>query len=618
MNGRRLIMLLLAGACWFASTPSAALAWQVSINGIANRADRANAIAVDGRGDVVSAGTVQTSVSSWAFFVTKRSGADGHELWSASVGGGPIADDTANAVAVDQAGDIVAVGAVRSATTGSSEFTVIKFAGASGAELWRAVLSGSRSGGEALSVAVDPSGDVVTAGRVTNQGTGIDFFVAKLSGSTGSERWRATVDGSQNNDEARAVRLDSAGDVLAAGFSINAATSDDFVVAKFSGATGRELWRTVINGAANSIDLAVALAVDAEGDVAAAGVLTAGNSEEFTIVKLAGSTGAVVWSRGIGPGNARSVAVTSVGDVVAAGVLASNTGDSGFGVIKLAQASGAELWRSAINGGLGSAGVANAVAVDAADNAVVAGFLIDGQTYFTIAQLAGASGSEEWRTQITGGGFDQAFAVAAYGDGRVAAAGSVARSNQGDNFFVTAVQVQLVGKLAGRQLVLKDSAQDASKRSLTLLSQDPVAVVGRPGSASDPTLIGGTLEVLNPATGERAVMALPARQWKGIGAPAGSAGYQYADNGQTVGPCKSVTLRLGEALKASCTGGGIGFTLNEPAQHALTVTLRTGALPQCLSFGGRIVKDTPAVGNRMGEFQATNAPAPTSCTSSAP
>jgi len=120
------------------------------------------------------------------------------------------------------------------------------------------------------------------------------------------------------------------------------------------------------------------------------------------------------------------------------------------------------------------------------------------------------------------------------------------------------------------------------------------------------------------ATGKRAVMALPASRWKGIGVPAGSTGYQYADNGQTVGPCKWVILTLGHALKASCAGSGIGFTLNEPAQHALSVTLRTGALPQCLSFGGRIVNDMPTVGNHIGEFQATNSPAPASCGSSSP
>src|SRR5262249_47992634 len=162
--------------------------------------------------------------------------------------------------------------------------------------------------------------------------------------------------------------------------------------------------------------------------------------------KLAGSTGAVVWNKGLGPGNARSVAVTSVGDVVAAGGLAGNSGGYGFPAIKVAQASGGALWRSAIHGGPRSAWGADPAGRAAKDDAGVAGFLIDGQTYFTIAQLAGASGAEVFRTQVTGGGFDQAFAVTAYGDGRVAAAGSVARTNQGDNFFVTALQVELVGR----------------------------------------------------------------------------------------------------------------------------------------------------------------------------
>jgi hypothetical protein len=161
--------------------------------------------------------------------------------------------------------------------------------------------------------------------------------------------------------------------------------------------------------------------------------------------------------------------------------------------------------------------------------------------------------------------------------------------------------------------VVQDRAADFAKRKLILLSQDPVIVAGTPGGVADPTFTGGALALFNPRTDELAVIALPASKWTGLGNPAGSGGYQYADTRQSAGPCKAVTLKPGQPLQASCTGEGIGFTLNEASQGSLGIALTIGALQHCLFFGGRIVKDVPAVGNRIGEFQATTSPAPPSC-----
>ena len=194
----------------------------------------------------------------------------------------------------------------------------------------------------------------------------------------------------------------------------------------------------------------------------------------------------------------------------------------------------------------------------------------------------------------------------------MAAAGSVRYAQSGDDLFVASVRPQL----AGRQLTLQDSATDASKRKLAVVSQDPVALAGTPGGGADPTLTGGALEIVNPRTGESAVIALPASKWTGLGQPAGSAGYQYSDSRQSAGPCRSATVKPGEALQASRSGAGIGFTLNEASQGGVGIALKTGSLEYCLAFGGRIVKDVPAAGRRIGEFQATASPLPLRCPAS--
>ena len=63
----------------------------------------------------------------------------------------------------------------------------------------------------------------------------------------------------------------------------------------------------------------------------------------------------------------------------------------------------------------------------------------------------------------------------------------------------------------------------------------------------------------------------------------------------------------------SCTGSGIGFTLDEPTQGTLSTLLQAGPQKSCARFGGEIKKDVPNDGKKAGVFQAKNAPAPAGC-----
>jgi putative pyrroloquinoline-quinone binding quinoprotein len=612
MTTRDLFVLLLALSC-AAASPTTASAWQVSIDGTANGDDRVAAVAADPAGDVIAAGALQDRSSGTDFLVVKRAGTDGRELWRAVLNGTANGDDRANAVAVDRAGDVVAAGVIRSAGPAFGDLAVVKLSGRTGVPVWRAQLNGTAGVfGEALAVAVDAAGDVVAVGDVTNLITGIDFIVVKLSGATGAVLWRREIDSAGSNDVAQAVAIDANGDVLAAGFVINPLTAADLAVVKLDGRTGREVWRSVVNGSANSADLALAIGVDRAGNAIAAGALQNGAPDaprpDFAVLKFRATDGRELWRATLEGGGARAVAVDGDDDVVAAGVVANASQSSDFVVVKLGGATGAPLWQRVVNTAPGSQGGANAVSVSPAGVVAAAGFIIDGPTFFTVVALEGASGAERWRSLSTGGtgAFDEALAVAAYGDDRVAAAGTLRRRASGDDIVISGLRTQL----AGRQLVVQDSAQDPSKRRIGALSQDAVLVAGTPGGPADPTVAGGTLVVANPATGERAEIALPSARWSATGSPTG---YVYTDTSQAAGPCTSVVLRPGEALKANCSGRGIGFTLNEPSQGALDISLQTGTLTHCLSFGGRIVKDVPAIKNRIGEFQATSSPAPAAC-----
>ncbi len=181
-----------------------------------------------------------------------------------------------------------------------SDFAVVKLAGASGVEVWRYVLDGTLPGGNdvALAVAVDGAGQVFAAGRTENDQTFLDFTLAKIDASTGQPVWVRTVGGRTGNissDEALALAVDRENNPIVTGGTVSA-TSLDFTVLKADGATGSDLWRRDINGSQPGslvpADEGLAVAVDARGDVVAAGLTeNEGTGSDFTAVKLRGVDG---------------------------------------------------------------------------------------------------------------------------------------------------------------------------------------------------------------------------------------------------------------------------------------------------------------------------------------
>lgn len=112
--------------------------------------------------------------------------------------------------------------------------------------------------------------------------------------SSSAWAWQRSIDGTANGlDQAHAIAVDGTGDVVGAGFITNSGIGrGDFTVVKLSGVGGEELWRQVINGTATlSLDQVRAVAVDREGNVVAAGdTRNTGTFDDFTVVKLRGKT----------------------------------------------------------------------------------------------------------------------------------------------------------------------------------------------------------------------------------------------------------------------------------------------------------------------------------------
>jgi cysteine-rich repeat protein len=290
---------------------------------------------------------------------------------------------------------------------GRASTSLVKLARDSGNELWRRQIDGTSTDEDnyyadvATALAVDAAGDVVAAGQTVNVDTGLDFTVVKLAGGTGALRWQRDVNGLGTHfgghdfpDQARAVAIDAAGDVVAAGVTENVIdfhfSGDDFSVVKFAGADGSELWRSGPDGELG-FDSANAVAVDLDGNVLSAGnVETRPGYDGFAVRKLAGANGALLWEQFLSSpagtsGRAYAIALEPNGDAVAAG--ATSVGGERFAVARFSGATGAELWRHESPGY--SYAAAYVMAVDPFGDVIAAGT--------DVVKLSGATGAELWR-----------------------------------------------------------------------------------------------------------------------------------------------------------------------------------------------------------------------------
>jgi hypothetical protein len=386
----------------------------VRIDGAAHVDDQANAVAIDASGNVVAAGFLADAASGKDFVVVSLDAADGHERWRYVLAGGFAGgDDEANAVAVDAHGDVLAAGFTQEAANRTA-FAVVKLSGATGALAWPAVVKidgSAHTGNTANALALDAAGDAVAAGFTANAGQGIDFTVAKLAAADGAQLWLRTIDGTSHGaDGADAVAVDGGGNVAAAGFTTNGPATD-FTVVRLDGATGAPLWPApaVVHGTGTDYGSeARGVAADPSGNAIATGVIDDTGTDanlglDFAVVAFRAADGGQLWRTNVkGTGaaslsdDAFSVALDVAGNPAAAGRVESAAGDGDFTLVRLSRTDGRELWRYTANGtATASLDAANAVAVDAAGNVVGAGVTVNATTAadFAVVKL-GCAGQE--------------------------------------------------------------------------------------------------------------------------------------------------------------------------------------------------------------------------------
>jgi hypothetical protein len=346
--------------------------WVVRYNGPANFIDIANAIAVDGAGNVYVTGT--SSSSTLSDYATVKYNSSGQELWVARYNGPVSGTDEAFSVAVDGAGNVYVTGQSLSGT--NYDYATIKY-NSSGQQQWAARYNGPQNSVDnGAVVRVDAAGNVYVTGGSTGSGGGLDYATIKYN-SAGQQQWAARYNGTGNsNDVASDLAVDVAGNVYVTGGSSGSGSSNDYATIKYN-SSGQEQWAARYNGTGNDNDVASSLALSAAGNVYVTGSsIGSGSSSDYATL-MYNNSGAAQWTmRYNGPNNttddATSVAVDGSGNAFVTG--SSNSGGTNLDYLTLKYSiSGQQVWEQRYNGPGNGIDAALSIAIDPAGSIFITG-----------------------------------------------------------------------------------------------------------------------------------------------------------------------------------------------------------------------------------------------------
>jgi hypothetical protein len=430
----------------------------------------ANALAVDGSGNIFVTGNATTKYSSsgavlWTigrggaamavdgsgnvvltdfFFRTTKYSSAGVPLWTNrySVMGSDF--DQSVAVAVDGGGNVFVTGYSEFGGGASDDLATVAYSSA-GVPLWTNRFNNTGSGYSIPNaLAVDGSGNVFVTGEVDDaDGIDSDFATVAYSGA-GLPLWTNLYhDTGPIYSGAIAAVVDSSHNVIVTGSTSNG-TNQDYTTIKYSNA-GVPVWTNRYAGPGGTYDIAAGLAVDGSDNVFVTGYSYHDDgSEDFATVAYSGP-GVALWTNVYdGPvpsyDTQIAVAVDTNGNVFVTGNSAGSFATISYSGV------GVSIWTNSYNDLLGnSVDNAAAVIVDGGGNVFVTGSSIGiGSVYDFVTIKYSSAGMPLWTNRYNGpgNGSDVPFVMAADSAGNVIVAGY---SWNGTNFDYLTIKYSSAG-----------------------------------------------------------------------------------------------------------------------------------------------------------------------------
>ncbi len=386
-------------------------AWAQLFTGNTNGSSQPAGMVTDSAGNVIVTGySTATNVSPQnADFLTIKYSNAGVPLWTNRFNGRTNYDDSPVVVAVDTNDNVFVAG--YSTTTNASPYTyqyaTIKYSNA-GVPLWTNRFNGpGNDSDQARAMAVDVAGNVLVAGTTTPDiGVAPGIVTIKYS-NAGGPLWtnRFFGSGGYSDTYASLMAVGTNGNVAVAGYAFGSSGAD-YVTVEYSGA-GTPLWTNYYNGTGNSADEPSAIAFDRSNNVVVTGYSVGnGLGYDFATVKYS-TAGVPLWTnRYSSAGNATDVAYGTAVDASNNVVVTGYSTRAGTGedvtTIKYSGA-GVPLWTNFYNGPANNTDAGYAVTTDASGNIFITGYTygLDSKDDYLTIKYSGI-GVALWTNLYTG------------------------------------------------------------------------------------------------------------------------------------------------------------------------------------------------------------------------
>ncbi|WP_306534763.1 fibronectin type III domain-containing protein [Geobacter sp.] len=294
---------------------------------------------------------------------------------------------------------------------------------------------------EAKAMAVDSAGNIIVAGYTNSGGMNNDYRVAKFKADGTGLAWPAvTYDRASGDDTATAVAVDGSGDIIVAGYAWNGSNYDIHTI-KYGGTDGSVLWQHTFAGAAGGGDFATAIVVDASNNIYVAGYSANGSgNDDFLIIKYPSAGSTPTWTEihddATYHNHDRITAIAAGSDGIAVTGYSSK-GGADFDILTRKYGfdkSFVREWRKSSAGSLDDRGVA--VRLDGAGDVIVAGSLSNvANTDIWSAKYNAASGATTWEKTHDGGYNDEPRALWVDGSGNAYVTGYTFTLSGHEDFY---------------------------------------------------------------------------------------------------------------------------------------------------------------------------------------
>ncbi|MFL5764652.1 MAG: SBBP repeat-containing protein [Bacteroidia bacterium] len=224
--------------------------WATEYNSTDSKYDEAHAITVDASGNVYVTGISQRAVLTNYDYATVKYNSTGVQQWAMRYNGAGNDYDRANAITLDGSGNVIVTGRSVGAGAAAEDAVTLEYNN-SGTFQWEARYNGPANGyDEGKAVTTDAGGNIYITGYSFVTGANNDYLTIKYN-AAGAQQWLTSYNGTGNNaDQAAAIAVDGIGNVFITGLSKGAGSLEDYETIKYCQLTsnaGNDT--TICNGA---------------------------------------------------------------------------------------------------------------------------------------------------------------------------------------------------------------------------------------------------------------------------------------------------------------------------------------------------------------------------------